>query len=92
MNADDAATAKRGVSSCACRRLPRRRAKASTVGSTSVLDWASWNLSGQIVLARVRPRNEASQAVARRIGLRRDPPFDDQGKDGLDWAFTNRPL
>lgn len=64
----------------------------ATEAALAVLDWASRNLPGEIVLARVRPRNEASQAVARRIGLRRDPPFDDQGKDGLDWAFTNRPL
>ena len=64
----------------------------ATEAALAVLDWTSRNLPGQIVLARVRPRNAASQAVARRIGLRRDPLFDDQGKDGLDWAFTNRPL
>jgi hypothetical protein len=38
----------------------------------------------------VRPGNLASQRVARKIGLRRDPNFDDQGADGLDWAFTSR--
>lgn len=64
----------------------------ATEAALAVLDWTSWNLPHQTVLARVRPRNAASQAVARRIGLRRDPHFDDQGMDGLDWAFTNRPL
>lgn len=62
----------------------------ATEAALAVLEWASLNLPGQIVLARVRPGNAASQAVARRIGLRRDPLFDDQGQDGLDWAFTNR--
>ena len=29
--------------------------------------------------------------VATKIGLRRDPAFDDEGQDGLDLAFTSRP-
>lgn len=64
----------------------------ATEAALAVLNWVSRNLPGQIVLARVRPSNVASQAVARRIGLRRDPLFDDEGIDGLDWAFTSRPL
>jgi hypothetical protein len=32
----------------------------------------------------------ASQRVATKIGLRRDPAFDDQGEDGVDWAFNDR--
>lgn len=41
-------------------------------------------------MARVRPTNLASQRVATKVGLRRDPAFDDDGEDGLDWAFTGR--
>ena len=62
----------------------------ATEASRAVLDWTLENLPGQVVLARVRPGNLASQAVARKVGLRRDPLFDDEGEDGLDWAFTNR--
>ena len=58
--------------------------------SRTVLDWTLENLPGQVVLTRARPGKLASQAVARKIGLRRDPLFDDEGEDGLDWAFTNR--
>jgi len=28
--------------------------------------------------------------VARKAGLQRDTTLDDEGEDGLDWAFTNR--
>lgn len=62
----------------------------ATEAAQAVLDWACQNVPGQVVLARVRPGNVASQGVARKIGLRRDPIFDDQGGDGPDWAFTNR--
>jgi len=64
----------------------------ATEAARAVLDWTTRNLPGQIVLARVRPENAPSQAVARRIGLRRDPSFDDLGEDGMDWGFTNRAL
>ena len=62
----------------------------ATEAAGAVVDWALQNLPGQVVLARVRPDNVASQSVARKVGLRRDPDFDDQGEDGLDWAFTRR--
>jgi [ribosomal protein S5]-alanine N-acetyltransferase len=62
----------------------------ATEAAQAVLDWTLQNLPGQVVLARVRPRNLASQTVARKIGLRRDPTFDAQGADGLDRAFTSR--
>ncbi len=62
----------------------------ATEAARAVLDWTLQNLPGRVVLARVRPGNLASQGVARKIGLRRDPAFDDQGEDGLDWAFTSR--
>ena len=64
----------------------------ATEAAQAVLDWTSRNLPGEVVLARIRPMNAASQAVARRAGLRRDSLFDDHGEDGLDWAYTNRPL
>ncbi len=63
----------------------------ATEAAGAVSDWALQNLPGQVVLARVRPDNLASQGVARKIGLRRDPILDDHGDDGLDWAFTSRP-
>jgi len=62
----------------------------ATEAARAVLDWTFQNLPGQVVLARVRPGNLASQRVATKIGLRRDPIFDVQGEDGLDWAFTSR--
>jgi RimJ/RimL family protein N-acetyltransferase len=62
----------------------------ATEAARAVVDWAFENLPGQVVLARVRPGNLASQGVATNIGLRRDPIYDDQGQDGLDWAFTSR--
>lgn len=64
----------------------------ATEAARTVVDWALQNLPGQVVLARVRPGNLASQAVAEKVGLRRDPTFDDRGADGLDWAFTSRRL
>jgi len=63
----------------------------ATESTTALVDWAHESLPGEIVLARVRPANLASQRVAAKLGLRRDPAFDDEGEDGLDWAFTNRP-
>ncbi|MFZ2501655.1 MAG: GNAT family N-acetyltransferase [Nocardioides sp.] len=42
------------------------------------------------IVARVRPDNRASQSVALKLGLHRDPTMDCLGEDGLDWAFTNR--
>lgn len=64
----------------------------ATEASQAVLDRTDRDRPGAVVLARVRPGNLASQAVARKIGLRRDPDLDDEGADGLDWAFTNRAL
>jgi [ribosomal protein S5]-alanine N-acetyltransferase len=63
----------------------------ATEAARAVLDWTFQAMPDQLVLARIRPGNLASQAVASKIGLRRDPSFDDQGPDGLDWAFTSRP-
>ena len=63
----------------------------ATEAARAALGWAFQNVPGHIVLARIRPQNLASQSVAIKLGLRRDPRFDDQGADGLDWAFTSRP-
>jgi len=62
----------------------------ATEAADAALDWAQESLPAELVLARIRPTNLASQRVATKIGLRRDPAFDDQGEDGLDWAFSNR--
>ena len=56
----------------------------------AVVSWTLRNAPGEVVLARIRPGNLASQRVATKIGLRRDRALDDHGEDGLDWAFTNR--
>lgn len=61
----------------------------ATEAAGAVLDWTLEDSPDRMVLARVRPRNLASQTVALKIGLRRDPAFDDEGADGLDWAFTS---
>jgi [ribosomal protein S5]-alanine N-acetyltransferase len=62
----------------------------ATEAAAAHLQWAQESLPSELVVARVRPTNLASQSVATKIGLRPDPDFDDQGEDGVDWAFTNR--
>lgn len=63
----------------------------ATEATAALVHWARESLPGEIVVARIRPTNLASQRVATRVGLRRDPDFDDRGEDGLDWGFTDRP-
>ncbi|MFM6849306.1 MAG: GNAT family N-acetyltransferase, partial [Terrabacter sp.] len=62
----------------------------ATEAAAAVLNWAHESLPRATVVARVRPANAASQGVAAKIALRRDPAFDDEGDDGPDWAFTTR--
>jgi [ribosomal protein S5]-alanine N-acetyltransferase len=62
----------------------------ATEAAAVLLHWAQGSLPAELVVARIRPTNLASQRVATKIGLRRDPAFDDQGEDGVDWAFTDR--
>lgn len=62
----------------------------ATEAAAAVLQWTHEALPAELVVARIRPLNLASQSVATKIGLRRDPAFDDPGEDGLDWAFTDR--
>lgn len=62
----------------------------ATEAARAVLGWAREHLPGEVVLARVRPENTASQRVAVAIGLERDPLFDSEGSDGQEWAYTTR--
>ncbi|MEE6262948.1 GNAT family N-acetyltransferase [Plantactinospora sonchi] len=60
----------------------------ATEAATAVVDWATAEMGGRPIIARVRPANVASATVAVRCGLRRAPYLDAQGEDGLDWIFT----
>ncbi len=62
----------------------------ATEAARAVLAWACEQQPGQTILARVRPKNVASQRVVTKLGLHRDAELDDMGDDGMDWAFTNR--
>lgn len=62
----------------------------ATESAAAVLEWAHRSCPEATVLARVRPQNVGSHKVSTKVGLRRDPRFDDMGEDGLDWAYTNR--
>lgn len=57
--------------------------------ATAVVGWATAEVPGRPVVARVRPANVASARVAVRAGLRRAPALDRYGEDGLDWIFTS---
>ena len=62
----------------------------ATEAAAALLHWAKDSLPAELVVARIRPTNLASQRVATTIGLQRDPSYDDEGEDGVDWAFTDR--
>ena len=62
----------------------------ATEAASAVVAWGSRHRPGETILARVRPDNLASQRVALRAGLRRDPALDEPGEDGDDLAFSNR--
>jgi [ribosomal protein S5]-alanine N-acetyltransferase len=62
----------------------------ATEAAIAAVAWAGQHQPGSTILARVRPANQASQNVAVKAGLRRDPAMDQHGEDGLDLAFTNR--
>jgi RimJ/RimL family protein N-acetyltransferase len=62
----------------------------ATEAAIAAAAWVDQNQPDSTLLVRVRPANQASQNVALKAGLRRDPAMDDQGEDGLDLAFTNR--
>ena len=62
----------------------------ATEAASAVVAWGARHRPGETILARVRPDNLASQRVALRAGLRRDPALDEPGEDGGDLAFSNR--
>lgn len=62
----------------------------ATEAAIAAVAWAEQHQPDFTILARVRPANKASQNVALKAGLRRDPAMDEQGEDGLDLAYTNR--
>lgn len=61
----------------------------ATEAATAVVTSTSDEMPEELIVARVRPDNQASQNVALRAGLHRDASLDCQGEDGLDWAFTS---
>lgn len=62
----------------------------ATEAARSVVGWSAVHAPRATILARVRPSNFASQKVALKSGLLRDPAMDEQGEDGPDLAFSNR--
>ena len=40
--------------------------------ATAVIDWAEWELSGEVLYARIHQNNKASEGLARKVGMRRD--------------------
>ena len=60
----------------------------ATEAARAAVSWARTDQPGATILARVRPDNLASRAVALKAGLSRDPALDEDGEDGLDLAFT----
>lgn len=61
----------------------------ATEAAAAVVAKALADLPTETVVARVRPDNEPSQRVARKIGLRREPALDCEGQDGLDRVFVS---
>lgn len=61
----------------------------ATEAAQAVVSWAGVAHPGATIIARVRPENAASQGVALKAGLRRDPSLDEDGQDGPDLAFSN---
>ncbi|MFE3851784.1 GNAT family N-acetyltransferase [Streptomyces griseorubiginosus] len=59
--------------------------------AAAVVTWASRQLPGLPLVARVRPANLASQRVAIRAGLDRAEHLDTEGYDGFDWIYVAQP-
>jgi ribosomal-protein-alanine N-acetyltransferase len=53
--------------------------------------WASRQVSGLPLIARVRPANTASPRVAVRAGPSRAQHLDTEGYDGFDWIYVAGP-
>lgn len=60
----------------------------ATEAARAAVSWARTDQPGATILARVRPDNLASRAVALKAGLSRDSALDEEGEDGPDLAFT----
>jgi RimJ/RimL family protein N-acetyltransferase len=60
----------------------------ATEAATVVVNWATAQLTGEPIIARVRPDNIASAQVAQRAGLERAEHLDTPGEDGVDWIFV----
>ncbi|HKR71410.1 MAG TPA: GNAT family N-acetyltransferase [Streptosporangiaceae bacterium] len=56
--------------------------------ASAVTGWAAQNILDRALVARIRPRNLASQRVAIRAGLARAEHMDALGEDGVDWIFV----
>ncbi|MGW4831386.1 GNAT family N-acetyltransferase [Amycolatopsis japonica] len=59
--------------------------------ATAAVDWARVHRPDDLVIARVRPENVASQRVALRAGLVRAEHLDTPGDDGTDWFYVSHP-
>ncbi|MEV6909409.1 GNAT family N-acetyltransferase [Amycolatopsis sp. NPDC051071] len=57
--------------------------------ATAAVDWARAHRPDDLVIARVRPENVASQRVAVRAGLVRMEHLDAPGDDGIDWFYIS---
>ncbi|WP_409495419.1 GNAT family N-acetyltransferase [Amycolatopsis sp. cmx-11-12] len=57
--------------------------------ATAAVDWTRVHRPDDVVIARVRPENVASQRVALRAGLIRASDFDTPGDDGADWFYIS---
>lgn len=62
----------------------------ATEAARAAVTWAIAAHPEATILARVRPDNQASQRVALKAGLQRDPTLDEDGQDGPDIAFSIR--
>jgi ribosomal-protein-alanine N-acetyltransferase len=61
----------------------------ATEAATAAVDWTRTHRPDDLVIARVRPANVASQRVAARAGLVRAEELDSPGDDGLDWFYVS---
>jgi RimJ/RimL family protein N-acetyltransferase len=59
--------------------------------AAAAVAWAAENAPKWTIIARVRPRNIASQRVAMKAGLVRAPRMDGDGYDGIDWVYASTP-
>jgi RimJ/RimL family protein N-acetyltransferase len=62
----------------------------ATEAAAAVVGWAAAHAPDRPLIARVRPANVASHAVARRVGLHRAEQLDAEGEDGLDHLYVSR--